>query len=93
MVLLLINLAFQMFHWSSDSYLMCMCERLTGWPDQNHQSDVAPPEWECWEPSCRLHRRSAAADRERERQKVLDANVCRYTETQGLKCVNNEMTT
>lgn len=54
-----------MFHWSSDSYLMCMCERLTEWPGQNHQSGVAPPEWECWEPSCHPHRRSAAAEREK----------------------------
>lgn len=46
------------------------CVTLTGWPDQNHQSGEALPEWECWEPSCHLHRKSAAAEGEREEKGV-----------------------
>ena len=43
---------------------MYVCVRLTEWPGQNHQSGVAPPEWERWEPSCHHHQRSAAAEGE-----------------------------
>lgn len=40
------------------------CVRLTGWPGQNRRGGAAPPEWECWEPSCHRRQRSAAAEGE-----------------------------
>lgn len=66
--------------------MSCVCTWwLTGQPGPKHRSGAAPRGWECWEPFCHRHQRSAAA--RREIRKVLK---CEHMQTHVW--INNVMT-
>lgn len=74
------------------SWSVYTCVRLTGWPGQNHRSGVAPPEWECWEPSCHHHQRSVAAEGDVESVRYKHAHTYRNTQKfHSNICINNVM--